>query len=199
VGAYVVSLEGFSAGQAVVNVMGAKGSGETQFETAVEALQCAVALARSWEQNVMGRLCNTYQFVGATARGAFEGEISAFEPAIVTAGGSASEPMPTFVAIKWRLRTATPGARGRGRTGLSPVPENTTDAANSNAINAVNRNAYQANADAFLAQIAAAAPAVQLAVISRVLNGVPRAIPLVSPVTSISVDSRLGTRVSRLR
>ncbi len=198
-GVYAVAIEGFSAGQVIINSMAGIVIGATVDESPQEAADVAAIFRGAWEDNILARLCNVYQFVGVTARGVLNAEVSGFAAAVNTAGGSAAEPLPTFAAIRWRLQTAQPGRAGRGRTGLSPVPENTTDAAAPNSINAVNRAAYQANADAFLADLNNSLPSVALVVVSRFLNGVPRADPIASLVTSIAVDTRLGTRVSRLR
>jgi hypothetical protein len=199
VGSYDVSVEGLMAGQVIINSLGFRITASTGFETPGEALELATNVRNAWQTNILPELSNQYLFVGVTARGLTEPGIAETSPATVGAGSKTSAPLPTFVAVKYKFRTATPGRAGRGRTGLAGFPELGTPETTPNRIAPNSQEQFLTVWQAFRAAIAAASQPAEQVVISRVLGGVPRAIPLVSLVTSVQVDAELGTRVSRLR
>lgn len=205
-GAYALSIEGRMAGQVIINSLGARVIGATNFETPLEAFEVANQVRKAWEARVMPKLTNAYQFVGVNARGVTAPLLTNQAPGTVAAGSIVGATLPSFVAVKVTLRTGTPGRSGRGRTGIPAIGEASTPADQPNNLTPSERTDWQARWDLIVSDLKAGTPPVEFVVISRYLgtdgNGVPLLRPggpLVSPVVSVSVQSELGTRVSRLR
>jgi hypothetical protein len=198
-GSYAISVEGSMAGQVVINSLGFRIVGSTGFETPGEALELATNIRTAWQARMLARMVPAYAFVGVTARGVTEPGIAEFASATVTPGTNGGSPLPSFVAIKFKFRTATPGRAGRGRTGLAGASEDSTTAGAPNRIGPADVTANELAWANFRADLLAGSQPAEQVVISTMLGGVPRAAPLVSLVTSVQVDGELGTRVSRLR
>jgi hypothetical protein len=147
----------------------------------------------------MPRLASQYSVQSAVARGVKDAQVSGTSISAGTPGGVISAVLPSFAVVRLRLNTSTPGRGGRGRTGLSGVMENQTDDTAPNSINSTNQGTFQTAANAFLAELNGGTPVGNVAVVSRISRKVVRTTPLVSPVVSITVESKLGSRVSRLR
>ncbi len=205
-GTYAVSVVQSMAGQAVVNSLGIRVIGSTGFETPGEAIEVATGVRDGWQTNILPKLWTGLSLFSVEARG-ITSAIAESVAATVTAGGNPGSPSPSFAAVKVKLRTATPGRAGRGRTGLGGLTEPSTPSDQPNRLSAAEAGDFQNRFDAFRNGLAGVLPnGLELVVISRFVgtdvNGrpIPRpGGPVVSLVTSSTVDAQLGTRVSRLR
>jgi hypothetical protein len=198
-GSYSYAIEGSMAGQVIINSLAGFDGPVVSDESVDQAQNHADQVVEAWQVHVLPKLSNQYTFVGVTARGVRNRLISAESFGTVATGTGNGATLPTFVAAKVRLATATPGRAGRGRTGLCGLQEPQSPSGSPNMLDPVERADYETRMQAFMAALLAGANGIQLAVVSRVAGRVPRPDPLVSFVTAITVDAELGTRVSRLR
>jgi hypothetical protein len=186
------------AGQQIINSFGAVGSVGPD-EGLGEALTVAGAFRAAWQSSILPFLSNQYVFTKVTARGVRTTLLSAEVAATQGPGGVSLAALPTFVALKVRLATATPGPAGRGRTGICGIVEAATEPNQPNMVEASDRALWQTRFQNFRDALSGNTSPVALAVISRFLNNAPRADPLVSLVQDHSIPAVLGSRVSRLR
>ncbi len=194
-----VSFKGTAGGQEVQNVLHIldTGSGSGTPQDTLNAYSLA------WSVTMVGRLASSYVYTGATA--------TPIDPSIQgtestsgagTVGPQTGTVLPVFVSLGITLRTATAGRAGRGRTGLSPLTETyTLDTGGTGqvvpaSLVADTTLAFQEFIDDIGSTGGVASPGI-LVVVSTVVGGIPRAAPLVSLVTSFSVASMVGTRLSR--
>jgi hypothetical protein len=198
-GSYAVSVVGSMAGQAIVNSLGFRIIASTAFETPGEALELAKNVRAAWQTHLLPTISLQYTFEGVTARGVTEPGIAESAAATVATGGKFGDPLPTFVAVKVKFRTDTPGRAGRGRTGLPGLIEGGTLGPTPNRASPAEVAAYQQAWLEFRQMIAAASQPAEQVVISRFSNKAKRVTPISSVVTSHTVEAELGTRVSRLR
>jgi hypothetical protein len=140
-----------------------------------------------------------YTFIAVHARGLVQPGINETVQATIPAGGKFGDALPTFVAVKVKFRTNTPGRAGRGRTGLPGLVEAGTLSDTPNRASPAEVAAYQQAWTDFRNAVELDPGGAQQIVISRFLNGIKRTTPTWSLVTSHTVEGELGTRVSRLR
>jgi hypothetical protein len=203
---YACAIKHTMSGQEVINVIGFARQDTLGAETGTEAAIVANQVAIAWKQKVLAQLSDQLRFEVVEARGMVVREVSglSIEPA---ANGSQGLPsLPTFVAARVVMTTNTPGRAGRGRTGLSGIAESLSEAGLPNTLSAAARNLLQGGYTDFITQLGALLPAIFPVVISRYKGTNPDGSPIPRPggpiasaVTSSTVQSTLGSRVSRLR
>jgi hypothetical protein len=198
-GSYACAIEQEMQGQLVVNVVGFALGDTFGFEDPDSAAQLAERVAVAWKARIVPRQSSSVRFLQVVARGAFDAGIVGLSSAVPVSGGNTGASLPAFAAVRVVLQSAEPRRAGRGRTGISGVPETDTDSTNPNNLSAAALPTWATAWSGFVTDLAATAPLVRPVVISRVLNLVPRLTPLVSLVTSSAVRAPLGTRVSRIR
>ncbi len=187
------------AGQVVINTLAGFDGPTTSAELITQAQVHADLVRDAWQQHLLPKLSSQYAFVGVTARGVNNPLIMAFSAATLPGGTVPGQPLPTFACAKVKLATATPGRAGRGRTGLCGIVEASTPDNLPNRLASSERGDFETRMNAFRTTLEGGTQGIQLAVVSRRSQGALRPVPLVSFVTSITVDGELGTRVSRLR
>jgi hypothetical protein len=194
------------AGEVVVNVIGFARQDTLGAETPADAAAVANQVAIAWKARVMNALCASLVFQQVTARGMIEPQVSGVSIESSKAGVNTTTSLPSYVAAKVVFGTATPGRAGRGRTGLSGLPEVGTDGVAVNSLTASYQSDLASAMNLFMQDLAALTPTIFPVVISRFqgtdVTGkpVPRpGGPIASTVISTSVMSKLGTRVSRIR
>jgi hypothetical protein len=196
---YEVSILGTMSGKTVVNVHGYTVGDAFGAETGVEAAEAAERAFLAWKQHLVPPQSNKYQVQSAVARGVLDGGISGVSISAPLSGSAVASALPTFVACRLKLQATASGRAGRGRTGIAGVPEEMTDVIDTNRLVPAYVTQMQTAANAWRAQLNSGVPIAALTVISRVLKKITRVVPLVTEVTSVTVDSTVGTRVSRLR
>ncbi len=194
-----VAFKGSAGGQAVQNILHIMdtGAGSGSAQDTLDAYSLA------WVANIVPNLATTYVYLGATAT-PIDPSILGTETSSGTGavGAQNAATLPVFVSLGITLRTATAGRAGRGRTGLSPLTETYTGEAGGSGqvVTAAGVEQVRLSFQNFIDDIGStggvASPGI-LVVVSEVVNGLPRAAPLVSLVTSFSVASMVGTRLSR--
>jgi hypothetical protein len=194
------------AGQVIINSLGFRIVASTGFETVGEALELANNVRDAWQLHILPKISTQYTFVGVQAKGLTAPGISEFAAATAPGGTVPGSPLPTFVAVKYKFRTLTPGRAGRGRTGLVGLTEASTPTDQPNRMLNSEPAAFLLAWEEFRTALLSASQPAEQVVISRYLGtdaaGDPvlrPGGPLVSLVTSVAVDGELGTRVSRLR
>ncbi len=203
---YSVAMIGNMAGQVIINSLASFTGSSSGPGLVEEATDTARVFRDAWQAQIMPALSSQYSFDRVEARSTTNPLIIGSVTATVPAGNAPGAPLPTFACARIKLNTATPGRAGRGRTGLAGIRESTTLDNAPNTLDLGTVSDLQTRMDAFLAALLAATPSCKLAVVSRfqgtTADGqpVPRpGGPLTSFVTSIQVQTKLGTRVSRLR
>jgi hypothetical protein len=205
---YSAAIQHTFLGQAVVNVIGMARTDTLGGETVVEAGVVAEQVAIAWKQRLMPLLANGLRFDQVEARGMVVPEVvgKSFSPGVGGGLGSGVAILPSFAAVKVVFLTNTPGRAGRGRTGISGLAETYTEVSAGNNLVPSTQTSFQNAMINFINDLAALTPTIFPVVISR-FKGVggdgkplPRpGGPIASAVVSTSVQSQLGTRVSRLR
>jgi hypothetical protein len=202
---YSVSIIGSQAGQAVVNVHGMEWDNLAGPETTEEANAVAEHAFATWKGAFLVRLSSGYTVTQAVARGMINPQVSGVSTGPPQSGARAEAALPTFAVGKIKIATTEPGRGGRGRTGLSGLIESYTDVATPNTLNGAAIIDLGPQVQQWFTQLGVGTPARNLSVISRFkgVDGsgkpVPRPFPVSSRAVSVSLDSSLGSRVSRLR
>jgi hypothetical protein len=199
VAVYACAIEHTMQGQVVINAIGFARTDLLGAETVAEAEIVAEQVAIAWKARFMVSLNPALRFERVTARGMKDAEVSGLSFSAPVVGGDAGAALPSFVALRIALKTATPGRAGRGRTGVSGLAESATEALTPNTLTPGIVTIYQNALTSFRSDLAALTPTIFPVVISRVANGVPRVVPIASPVIGATVLSQIGSRVSRLR
>lgn len=196
---YEVSILGTMAGQAVVNSFGVQWGNAADLPSAAEAATVAEFSFSKWKAAFLVRLSDQYAVQSAVARGMEDGRVSGVSTGGAQAGSLTGAALPTFCVAKIRLATNEPGRSGKGRTGLSGLVETYTDPVAPNELNGGALVDLRPQVTAWFDSMKTGSPASSLAVISRVFRKIERPTPVAFAVTGVSLDARLGTRVSRLR
>ncbi len=197
--AFACAIEQELQGQLVVNVIGFQLQDSLGAETAADAATVANQVAIAWKNRIIPRQSSAVRFLQVVARGARDAGVVGVSVAAPQSGGVAAQGLPGFAAVRVVLQSATPRRAGRGRTGISGVPEGDTLIDTPNNLSPTAQPLWATALNNFVSDLAAIVPTITPVVISRELNLVPRPTPLISPVTSVSVSVPLGTRVSRIR
>lgn len=164
-------------------------------------------LANAWRTKILPVLHTSYTFQGVEVEDIATDDAAGFS--VGTGGPSAGtvtgDAMPTFVCASVRLKTDRRGRAGAGRFGLGPLIEGWTGAEGPNFLQPAAVSAVDTAVNQFRADLESSGDfaAMTLSVVSYYkgvdLQGKPikRAAPLISTVVSSSVNSVLGTRLSR--
>lgn len=190
-GMYQVTVTGTQDQQAVVVTNSFSKSGASNY---TDALACVVAMANSWEQNIMPLCADDYICSGFSS-------ISPDNPLInptaqnTVPGGLTGAPLPMFVVARVKVLTGIRGRSYQGRWGYPGLTVADLDSANGNMMNAGSVASRQAAIDDHYADMLTAG--FTPCVISLVTNGAPRAVPIATDAISVSVLANLGSRVSR--
>ncbi len=198
-GSYDIAIIGTLAGQNIVNSHGMTIADAFSVENVADAAIAAQRAFDAFRINFSGSLSSQYTGLRAEARGVLNAAVFAASSSASFQGQGNGAALPSFVAARVKLTTGTPGRAGRGRTGLPGLMEDQTQATAPNLLVPAVQTALANGAEAWRLQLKGTAPLSALSVVSRIVNGVKRTTPLVSEVLSTSVDSQLGTRVSRIR
>jgi hypothetical protein len=154
----------------------------------------------AWASKILPLLSTAYSFSGCEVRALSNSDDVYFAGVTAAAAGTqGSGTLPSWACVSVQLFTGTQGRAGRGRIGLSPVSELVSQGANGNLIDPGVVPDYTAGITAFINDLASSGEnnAMTLAVVSKINNGVERAVPLISSVTSFRVNTMLGSRLSR--
>lgn len=190
---YRTTLHGTQYGQTVDITHGWTGPG---VGNSSDAHTLAQRVYDGWLLKFLPDLSDTYELLGCTA-------VSIDVPTaygIVTftqPGADAGAPAPAFVVGNVSLATGLRGRSYQGRFGIPGLLESMTDATNGNQLTSAAVTTLQTDTDDFFTYVATGVPAFFAGVISTISGGTPRATPISTPVTSWTVRSTLGSRVSR--
>lgn len=163
-------------------------------------------LADAWRARIVPILHSSYGFQGVEVQNIATEEVGAYSAGTTgpTQGGDTQVVFPTWVCASVRLRTARRGRSGAGRIGLGPIPE-IWSGANGNSLTSDAVNLVNNAVGALITDLASSTrnSPMNLAVVSYYkgvdAQGKPikRATPIISPVEGHSVNSLLGSRLSR--
>jgi hypothetical protein len=204
--AYQCSIEHTLAGQPAVCVVAFARTDSLGAETLAEAAIVAENVAIAWKARFLPNLTARVLFLRVTARGVIDQAVSGTSISTSQSGSRDVAALPSFVAARVKFQTATPGRAGRGRTGVPGLAEDNTESNSPNLLTGAAQAALATALSSFVGDLALLTPTVFPVVVSRFkgTDGAGKPLPrpggpLVSPVTSSSVDSTVGTRVSRIR
>lgn len=194
---YTVSVQATYGGQQIANVFGMGSDTVDAPETPAAAQVIADLVGPAFVTHIGAQQTSNLTYQKCVVRGAVNASVVAEKTLGQNGGASGTLGLPGFVVIKAKVVSGTLGRNGVGRMGFSGINETQTDGPNPNQITPATIAVWQTNVDAFLAAVNAGTSS--MVVISRkgstplvkVVNG--------SNVTSIQVQSGLGSRLSRLR
>lgn len=104
--------------------------------------------------------------------------------------------MPNNVALVMSLRTGIRGRSYRGRVYVGGIPE--SNALGNNALAAYRDALVDRYDDLLIFAVGIGIPDAQLVVLSYFANGVVRASPVATPVSSVTADTRFDTMRRRM-
>lgn len=192
-----VTINGTYLGQNVANILGVGGPGDVP--AGVQGLDVATKVRGIWVREVIPSLSSSYTVTTVEAVSITNPEIGESVTG-ASAGGQSVAVMTGAICAAVDIRTGLRGRSFRGRTGLTGLVEADVDG---NALTEVRRGDLDARMNTFRNQMGAvtaeSAEVYTIGVVSRISQGVKRLVPIYTPSTSISVRSRVGTRVTRLR
>jgi hypothetical protein len=196
-GKYAVAIIGAMSGQVVSNTMGASTGDTTSVD---DAQDIAEAIHAAWAAHMLDDASDNYALETVTVQGIDNTAVWGIWTDVVT-GLNTAAPLPAYVTVNARLVTGLRGRAYNGRTGISGVVINQVDTADSNTLADAAQASYVNSLNAFRTTFEgnAGLNTPRLAVVSRVLNGAPRAAPLLTTVTSFEVAKALGSRNTRKR
>jgi hypothetical protein len=191
--AWQITVKGTQSGESVYVSLGIDGNPANP-DSAFAAQEVATSVRDEWIQWIMPKCSDEYKLTSVEAVSVYSPQFAGVALA-ATSGGEFGPPLPTFTVARVRVATGLRGRAYQGRWGWPGMIESYTDDTNGNQLKTATAATLNTTVDAFFADLVASE--LYPAVISRVLNGAPRAVPLVTRATGMDVALSLGSRVSR--
>lgn len=132
--------------------------------------------------------CDVIGVDNGTVFGTFSGSAS---------GAYANPPAPMFVVANVKLSTGIRGRSYTGRFGIPGIPLDAVDANNGNNLASAWVAVLQGDLGDFINHVETGPPSPKLAVVSTISGGTPRVTPIGTEVTTATVMTPFGSRVSR--
>lgn len=188
---YRMTVLATASGQQIRNVLHVTHGGSATKD------QLAGSFRNAWQTRICPLLHTSYLLQGVECVNIDNDDAPGYAPATIAGGtDAAGQAASSFICASVRWNTARRGRSFQGRLGLGPL---STARVSTNQLDPTWRAGAAGNLETFRTDIQSSggAAAMLLSVVSLVSNGAPRPVPIVEPVTSVSVNSLVGTRLSR--
>ena len=188
---YRSTIRGSQDGQTIDVIMGwIDGIADSVFYA--DSLASRVSLA--WN-SILAYCVDDYEVQGVDVIGLADPTVAGSD-STPSSGALTTAPLPEFVVANVKLSTGLRGRSYTGRFGIPGQPLDACDTGNGNLIDSGRQAQLQTALGTFIAALSSGGHPFTLAVVSTISGGTPRPAPIGTAVTTATVQSAWGSRVS---